>query len=877
MSLPLIKTKVNIPAAPQNMVIREGLTKLVENTTTRKVTLISAPAGFGKTTLIADWVQHQNFRTAWFAISPSDNDLNHFLRYLILSLQQAIENPELQRSLEKAISIIDIINLFTDQCISLTVVLDDYHWITDQQIHNEIDLFIENLPEYLHLVIATRSDPPLHLARLRARGHLNEIRAADLRFTDSETADYLSAILKNKLSIADVNALTEKTEGWIAGIQMAAISMSTQKDYRSFIKSFTGSNRFIMDFLIEEVLVSQPENIRSFLIQTAILTHFNASLCNHLLKIDNSAEILEQLEKENLFISPLDDERNWYRYHHLFSDLLQQRLQDEIDNRINDLHASASQWYENNGLYSAAIDHALKAKMFEKAEKLISEIAEEKLNLSETNQLLTWIESLPSEILLQNPTLSLYYAWVLLLAGKAPAVIENHLSKFEAQTTIPSIANPIRAYLAAYQGKLADTNSLAQEALKNLPEDALFARSFSSWNFALATLGTGNLPESQRAFEETVQLSLRAGNLMTAVMAYCALAEIAINRGELKTAYQIFQESIHYGKGNRNQLLPITGLAYCGMGRIELEWNNRDAAKQHLEDGLALLKNWSETGMLNGLISLAYLSEINGDLKQAEELLREARHIAVHSDTTEMDDILVNANMMKFRIRQGNLDAAQEWLRSRNLVITSERDNNQNNSPGVKRKRTIEYLTAARLMIKLEQYPQAFKMLEQLEKKSLEMGMKGILIEIHILKTLAFAGQRNDRAAQKALFEALSLAKNNHYTLSFIEHHDILAPILYEISREGELDAYVQRLLGEIPLDPESHLPEEERLIEPLSKREIEILGFIAEGYSNKEIAQQTFISVPTVKRHVTNIHHKLGVKNRTQALNRARQLGIIS
>ncbi len=663
MSEQILATKLYIPQPQPRVVFRPRLIERLDEGLRRRLTLVCAPAGFGKTTLLSEWVAALPQPAAWLSLDEADNAPKRFLTYLVAALRTiapdigegvlgVLRSPQPPTTESVLTALINEITVLEGDFV---VVLDDYHALDAEPVDDALTFLVEHLPPRMHLVIATREDPHLPLARLRARGQLTELRAADLRFTPSEAAEFLDAVMGLSLSAEEVAALETRTEGWIAGLQMAAISMRGNQDVAGFIRSFTGSHRFVLDYLVEEVLEQQPESVQAFLLRTSILDRLCGPLCD-VVTLDRSVpgqETLQYLEHANLFLVPLDDERHWYRYHHLFAELLRQRLHQSADSStgneghtVDELHIRASQWYEDNGLRIEAIHHALAAEDFERASGLIELAWPEMDGRFQATTWLGWVESLPDELVRARPVLGVGYAWALLGGGELEAAadrlrdaerwldasavrdIRSVVVDEEQFRTLPASVAAARAYHALALGDIASAAEYARRALDLLPEEDRLQRGQAAALLGLASWTSGDLEEAHRALADAMANFRLAGNLHFAISGTYGLADIRVAQGRLREAVRTYERTSQLAGEQGEPILRGTAELYLGLGELLFEQGDEEAATRYLlrseELGeQAALPNWP----YRRCVVKARIEASRGDLDGALELLDEAERL----------------------------------------------------------------------------------------------------------------------------------------------------------------------------------------------------------------------------------------------------------
>jgi LuxR family maltose regulon positive regulatory protein len=910
-ALSLLTTKLYIPRVRPELVPRQRLIEQLNAGLHRKLTLISAPAGFGKTTLLSEWAvgaMHvspqpaSSRQVAWVSLDEGDNDPVRFWAYFVAALQtvgpsvgegvlSAFQAPQ-PSQIESVLTA--LINEIAAIPSSLVLVLDDYHLITAQSIHDALAFLLEYLPGNMHLVIATRADPPLPIARLRGRGQLTELRQTDLRFTPDEATAFLNQVMDLELSVNDVAALAARTEGWIAGLQMAALSMQGRDDVSELVTAFTGSSRYILDYLLEEVLYRAPEHVQAFLLRTSILDRMCAPLCDAVLGEEaNSQEVLEYLENANLFVVPLDDRRGWYRYHRLFSDLLRGRLHHVQPDQVSTLHRRASEWYEQDGQMAAAIDHALAAEDLERAADLVEQNAEATLMRGETATFLRWVDALPEELVRARPSLCVFYAWMLLMHGQPLQVIESLLQDADkGGELVAGKVTALRGLMAGFRGQVSRAVELCRRALEQLPEGEQFVRTFATWILRTSQLVSGGGTVDTQALDDVLRMSQRAGNVMLSVMIICNQAELLMRQGQLHEAAATYQEALELATDVQGRRLPIAGQALIGLGELSREWDALDAAARYLVEGIQLTEQWTEVGPFDAYIALARVRRAQGDMHGAWEAIRRAQGLAAQFDLTELDDLSVGLFRARMWVAEGDFEAAQRWAEERDLYKYVDSPLQEEAGDAYDhRMRKYELLVLARLLAAQGQPKEALKLLDSLVSIAKWRRRPGMLIEIHMLQALAWQARGDTDQAMAALERALFLAEPEGYVRIFVDEGELMADLLRETAERGIAPNYASKLLsafeaeaqgsrgaGEQESTPSSLPPRPlaSPLVEPLSERELEVLRLLNTHLSSTEIAEELCISVNTARFHIKNIYGKLGVHRRSDAVRRARELGLL-
>lgn len=898
MSKPILDTMLHAPPLRPNGVPRPSLIERLDEGLQCRLILVSAPAGFGKTTLMSEWVagfsrlEHQ-VRPAWLSLAEGDSDSARFLAYLVAAVRTVaadfgqgvfgvLQGP---RPPPTETVLTALLNEIATLPHHLVLVLDDYHLVDSEAVDEAVRFLLEHLPPQLHLAIATREDPRLPLARWRARGQLTELRAADLRFTPTEAAEFLNRVMGLDLSAEDVNALETRTEGWIAGLQLAALSMQGRPDAAGFIRAFTGSNRFVLDYLVEEVLQRQPQCTRSFLLQTSILDTLCGALCDAVTGHKHGKEMLESLERGNLFVVPLDDERRWYRYHHLFADVLQAHLLEEQPELLSALHRKASEWYEGNGARADAIRHALCAEDFGWAADLIELAGPMTEDVSQSARWLTWARALPDELIGSRPVLGVWFAWALLGSGELEAaearlrVAERWLEPGPSEPKVAVDEEQLRSLLAtiavarAYNahsvGDVPGTVTHAQRVLELLPEGDHPRRQQATALIGLTYWASGDLKAADRVFSDYVVALRAAGNIPDAISAASVLPDIRVALGRLRDAVGAVEQLLPVVVDQGEPLLAAAADLYRGLGELDLERGDLAAASQHLLTskelgGQAQAPVWR----YRWCVAQARLHEAEGDPEGALNLLEEAERLFVRTPLPDVRPI--PALEARIWAAQGRVAEASEWVRERGLSVDDD----------LSFLHEFEHLTLARLLILRSGREQgegvvrdALRLLDRLLQAAEEGGRMGSVIEILILQALAHEALSDNSPALESLERALCLAEPEGYVGVFVHEGMPMVRLLKEAAFRGAAADSAKRVLAALPGPGDAHRFERKEL---LSEREIEVLHYIAAGLTNREIAARLYLSLFTVKAHARSIYDKLGAHSRTQATARAREQGIL-
>lgn len=896
MSTPLLSTKLYIPRLQPGGIRRARLSdRLLSGLAAPGAwALLSGPAGFGKTTLLGEFIERYQKPVAWLSLDAADNDPARFWTYFVTacqSIQPGLGESALAlfRSPQpvpvEAVPTV-LINALAGQTQDLVLVLDDYHLIQDQAIHAAMSFLLEHAPDRLHLVFSTRIDPPWPLARFRSHGRLVEIRAVDLRFTEAEAADFLSHTMQLTISPADIAALDVRTEGWIAGLQLAALSMRGRDDIPGFVKAFTGSHTFVAEYLVEEVLQHQPKAMQIFLLQTSILERLNAGLCEAVSGNQDGQAALSALQRANLFLLPLDDDGRWFRYHHLFADLLQVRLQQTCTpEAVNALHARAADWFEKNDFAVEAVNHALSARDFDLAARLVEQNTYPLVTRGELTTLIGWIDALPGSLNVR-PQFLLAKAWALLFAGNVDQ-IEALLKQMDAQIEInpgtPSAiilqgsAAAIRAFFTLMTGDLTHALELAETAGKILPPAGTridppnpfldVAHSVLPYTLGMAYRGQGQYEQAARAFEQELNMFADPRDLLGWTIAMTEVAVLRRMQGRLQASEEVCRQAL--ARIAELGAYPSGSLARVDatLSEVLRERNELDEAGQRLNDALERMRTWNmPTDNLSALMNLMRLQLSQGNLSGAKDTLLQCEELRashpVFWDLSRSLDLLE----VRLAFAEGDIPTATRLL-----------DAIQPGSSPIVFLREQELILLARLHESQGHFEKALEILTPL---GIEAGLAGRLyawLNILVQQALTLEASGDRKTALEVLEQALGFARTEGFVRVYVDQGLAMRKLLEEAARETkteELRPYLARLLDAFPADPAPKKHSD--LIEPLTARELEVLNLIAIGDSNQAIADKLVITVSAIKKHTNNIFGKLNVNSRTQAVARARRLGLL-
>jgi LuxR family maltose regulon positive regulatory protein len=902
----LLETKLFLPKAPRGLVRRTRLNRLLDRATESKLLLVSAPAGFGKTTLLADWLasEREEWAAAWLSLDRGDNDPTSFWTYVIAALQAvepglgASERMLLQAPQPPPVEAVltTLLNAVSTTAGEVVLVLDDYHLIDSREVHDGIAFLLEHLPPQLHVAIATRADPAVPLARLRARGELVEIRAAELRFTPEEAAAYLNERMSLQLTAQDVATLEGRTEGWIAALQLAALSMQGRDDAAGFIASFAGDDRFVIDYLVEEVLQRQTQDVQVFLMQTSVLDQLSGPLCDAVTGQPGGKAMLGALDRGNLFLVPLDDSRRWYRYHHLFADVLRMRLLDEQPDVVRLLHQRASRWYEQHGRRAEAIRHAMAGEDFERAADLIELAMPAMFRSRQETTLRSWLDVLPDEIIDVRPVLSIGCVAALLSTGQLEGV-ESHLRIAEGwlEATTPTRTGPqtssadmvvtdqdafrglpsaialYRAGQARMLGDVPGTMTHARQALDLAGEDDHLRRGGASALLGLASWTVGDLDAGFRLYADAMADLQKAGHLADTLGCAIVMADIRITQGRLREAWSIYEQGLRRAGTHTGPVLAGTADMHVGMSELCVERNELDAARQHLR----ISKDLGEHAGLpqnpyRWCVAMAAVHQTEGDFESALGLLDEAERRYTSDFSPEVRTVA--AVRARAWVAGGRPDAAIHRARARGLSTTDDLDY----------LREFEHITMARALLAgcRDARPEndvkgVIGLLERLLQAAEDGRREGSVIEILVLLALARRLRGDTVAALAALERALTAAEREGYVRMFIGEGPPIVALLEAAVDRGIVPGYARRLLAAAG-ERRRGAPRKQGLAEPLSARELDVLRLLATDLAGPAIAGELVVSLNTVRTHTQRIYAKLGVSNRRLAVRRARELDLL-
>ncbi|HSG14747.1 MAG TPA: LuxR C-terminal-related transcriptional regulator [Anaerolineae bacterium] len=927
----LLQTKLYLPIPRPDRVPRPRLTQALDAVLQpgRKVVLVSAPAGSGKTTLVAAWLQELDqptasspnsvpiFEPCWLSLDEGDNDLARFLVYLVaalervapglgegaLSLLRGPQQPPAESFMTALIN--DILTLTQEEATPgrlLVMVLDDYHLIHSQAVHEIVTFLLDHLPSQMRLILVSRTEPPLPLARLRGRGHLLTLDGGDLRFTDEEARLFLNRVMGLELSQDDVAALSARTEGWIAGLQMAALALGAHRpedpDDAGRPDSLTGDqlagSRFIMDYLLQEVLEGQPAELQAFLLQTAILERLSGPLCDAVTDQARSQATLAELERRNLFLFPMDQEGRWYRYHHLFAELLSRRLQQTQPALLADLHRRAGAWYQANGFTAEAIHHALAAGDDKEAARLVEAAADPALMRGQFQTTLSWLQLLPEEEVRARPRLGVYQAFLMVLDSQPLAEIEVILRAAEDAASAhgdqaTGEAMLIRAVLALLQGDLQAGTELSQQAMTLLPQDAPFMISLALRNLASVYSMTGDVAAANKALATASDLAERMGDKTSLVMTLYSLSRVCIQQGRLHAARDHLLRALSIGRDRRGRPLPIAARVLTSLADINREWNDLKEAARLAQDGIELTKQALAFWSIGGYATLAQIRQAEGNMAAAQAAMDAARELAIRFDATDLDDRAVELYQAQLWLAQGDVEATVRWAAG--LLDAGAGGTQRPGQPRLRQRGQIagwyvvhelEQIHLARLRLVQGQPEEAQRLLEGLRPAAESHKRTGSVIAIDLLLALTWQATGDLARALDTLEGAMALAEPEGLVRIFLDEGPTMANLLEHIQPESSVAAYAEWLLDaykqsvSLPKQPGVAPAAGHALPDPLSEREMDVLRLLPTHLTSTEIAGELNISANTARFHIKNIYSKLSAHNRAEAVAQARQLDLI-
>jgi LuxR family maltose regulon positive regulatory protein len=901
----LLSTKLAIPRVRSDRLARARLIEALNEGAARELVLVCTPAGFGKTTLLADWAKAARWPVAWLSLDPDDNDPARFWRYVVAALDRVcgglgdqllplLTGPGAKSS--KGV-VTALINEIEAQASDLVLVLDDYHVVESPSIHDAVTFLLSRTPRRLHLAVSSRSDPPLPLARLRARDQLVELRAADLRFTSAESAAFLRQVWQLDLSPDMVAGLETRTEGWAVGLQLAALSLRQRSDLDAFLDAFTGSHRYVLDYLSEEVLERQPERVRAFMLHSSILDRMTAPLCDAITGGADGQDILEELERANLFVVPLDEQRRWYRFHHLFAGALRARLRRVEASRVPDLHRRAAEWCERHGLIDDAIRHASAAGDTTWAARLAEQHLNETFQRGETAVLARWIALLPDDAVHAHPGLWLAHGMQDLHAGHLDAVEQclEHADRVigskgsQQKLQLPTDGGMVsdlraavailRAELATVRGDVEGSAHFASSALEHTPDDERGPRLWARLLLASADWMSGRLVDAESVFAEVLAEARAAPEVYPMIATCFPLGRVRHARGKLDAALRTYEDGLRFAAEGR----PLPNLyhaaeSHLGMGQVLYERDELDRALYHIDAGIELGRQLVDlTTPLLGLVTLAWIRQAGGDRDAALAAMNEACELRGNPNVVAMWNP-APSERARLLLVQGHIDEAKRWTEEHGLgpddplTYARERD----------------YLVLARVLTTQGLPDRALRLLERLDRSATSQNRALSLIQIRTVRALALQAAGNQSGALTVLGEALALSQRQGFIRVFADEGAPLDALLRSLvstharTRVGAVSAQLRQQVSRILQAFESRNAAREQprpaadLIEALTLRELEVLGLIADGRSNREIAKDLVVTVDTVKKHTSHIFIKLGATSRTHAVARARELDLI-
>ncbi len=891
----LLNTKLHVPSVRPAHVQRVELIQKLDKLREYKLALIVASAGYGKTSLVSEWIAQSPLKVAWFSIDAGDNDPVRFWDYVIAAIQTA--HPDIG---EQSLTLLHepqplpietilstLINELSTRSDLLTVVLDDYHIIESSAIHDGLAFLVEHMPLQIRLIITTRTDPPLPLARMRVRSQLLELRSADLRFSPPQIATFFADVMGLTLTTDEIKALDTRVEGWIAGLQLAGLALQGKRDTAEFIASFAGDHRYVLDYLGDEILDRLPDATQQFLLQTSILERLNADLCDTVTGARDSYSVLEHLERNHFFVVALDDKCQWYRYHRLFADFLYHRLKLKYPDRVKGLHQRASLWFERNGFQAEAISHALAAQDNERAAELVQGIAELLIwRRAEHNTLLGWLTALPDSVIQMYPRLYLYQAWVLQWTNQLSAA-EQRIRDAE-NTVSHAVGSPdplmagmlaaVHSTLAGLQQQFPETLSLSRKALELLPEEAVSWRCMAAINLGVTCAYIGEIHEAVQVLSYAMELSQEIGSSFAMLSAFWHLSSLQTAQLTLSAAEKTCQQLEQAAHIPGLQRFPTSGYVALLLGEISMERNDPEAAERYLLESAEQINPESfPLALLRAYVTLSHLKTLQGDTEGAEYYWQLAEQLERMSKLQGRATLLSISRARRW-LEQGNLEAVEGWAAENRLGLDDEFSYH----------REAYYLMLARLYLaKGNMADKALYLLARMVKRAEDSQRNGSLIRALILQAVAFHADKDNQNAVESLARALVLAGAEQPLRVFADEGQLIAPLLEKVldmQRKGQLalpisSEYVARLLTTMGKNTPSPAPKRRaqgHLADALSTRELEVLRLLADGLESGEIAERLYIAVDTARTHIKNIYSKLDVHSRWEAIKRAEAYSLL-
>jgi LuxR family maltose regulon positive regulatory protein len=911
METPLLQTKLYIPQPQTNHIPRPRLVALMNEGAGRKLTLVSAPAGFGKSSLLSQWASQSDRSISWLSLDDDDNEIARFLSYFIVALQkinkemgieplaalQSSQNPQINTILTALVNEISAIEE------NFSLILDDYHIIKSPNVHEALNFVLDHSPPHMHLIISSRADPFLPISRFRASGELMELRMENLRFSPEEATKYLNQVRQLDLTEEDVLALDSRTEGWISGIHLAALSMQGHEAPSQFISDFAGDDRYIIDYLVDEVLAKRPSGTKDFLLKTSIFGRMNAQLCDAVTGRSDGKATLSALDQANLFIVPLDNRRHWYRYHRLFIDVLHQRLEEAFTrHEIATLHQLASQWFGENGFIFEAIEHSLAADDYESAVRLIEQSVEKIFATGQLVALTKLWDQFSQEYLLTHPKICMIFSWAWLATGylqeaddclriversyganlrdlspEGDADVDPSTEAFGAFVEVAVI----QSQLFLHRGNIAQALELSQLALSLLEdEEATYlytppseSRTVAYFNLGLGHELIGELATARTALKNALKLARQVGNFHIVAVASGHLAKIHRINGDLLSAIQVCEQGIKVLQELAGRT-PMSGVLLSEWGLIAYEQNNLEAARDLFLEAISLGKLWGLwEALVPGYFGLACIKYAHGEIDGAFQALDELETLG--KDNPESVMPVVKATRARFWALEGNLDFALDWVNPSGLDVDHE----------IRYALEDEYIILARVLIAAKQLDEADRLIDRLQSTAESGKRNGRLIELLTLKAMSLEAQNSSNAALFTISRALKLAEPNGYVRIFLDEGEPMLELLRGALAQGIESAYVSKLLVEF--EDKDVRPEGEAvtpaadlrrlaLVESLSDRELEVLRLLDTELSGPEIARELVIALSTLRTHTQSIYSKLNVNNRRAAIRRAEEMNLL-